>query len=78
MKTDEVSRRNRTIVLSIAGIAAVLIAAVIGLTPGNGAAPEEADPTLTSEETFAEARKDAIAEVQAKTCLLYTSDAADE
>ena len=67
MKTDEVRLRNRRIVLVIGGVAAVLIAAVIGLSLGEGAAPDQADPTLTSKETFAEARKDAIAEVQKMT-----------
>ena len=67
MKTDEVRLRNRRIVLAIGGVAAVLIAAVIGLSLGEGAAPDQADPTLTSKETFAEARKDAIAEVQKMT-----------
>lgn len=53
--------------MAVGGVAAILIAAVIGLSLGDGAAPEKADPTLTSEETFANARKDAIAEVQKTT-----------
>lgn len=53
--------------LIVAGVAAVLVAAVLGLTIGNGAAPEEADPTLTVQETFVEARKNALAEVKLET-----------
>ena len=55
------------VALIVAGVAAVLIAAVLGLSLGNGAAPEEADPTLTVKETFVGARKTALAEVKRET-----------
>lgn len=67
MTASENRHRQRRIVLAIAGVAAVLIAAVIGLSVGESAAPEEADPTLTTKETFAKARKEAIAEVKEAT-----------
>jgi len=67
MKTDETQTRRRTIALVIGGTATVLIAGVIGLSVGESAAPEQADPTLTTKETFTKARKEAIAEVKEAT-----------
>lgn len=62
--TSEERARQRKIIVTTAGAAAVLIAAVIGLTVGETAAPEEPDPTRTSKENFVEARKSAITEVR--------------
>ena len=67
MKTAEGDTRRRRIVIAVAGIALVLVAAVIGLSLGNAATPKENDSSLTTEEAIAEARKSALAEVEQKT-----------
>jgi flagellar biosynthesis/type III secretory pathway protein FliH len=62
----ETTNRQR-LAMVVAGVAAVLIAAVVGLSLGKSAAPERSDPALSTEEVFAEARQEAIAEVEEMT-----------
>jgi len=70
MKATENRDRQRRIILIASGVAAVLIAAVVGLSLGDGASSNEPDPDLTAKETFVQARDDTMREVR--------SDAAEE
>jgi flagellar biosynthesis/type III secretory pathway protein FliH len=59
--------RQRKIIMIVAAVAAILIAGIIGLTVGKGAAPDEADPTLTTKENFVKARDSTLADVAKQT-----------
>ena len=63
MTADEIRTRQRRSVLVVAGVAAVLIALIIGLTTGDQAKPDEADTDLTTKQIFERAREKTIAEV---------------
>ena len=64
MTADEIKIRQRRSVLLVAGVAAVLIALVIGLSTGDQAKPDEADNDLTTKQIFERAREKTLAEVK--------------
>ena len=67
MKTSEEKARQQRVILMIAGTAAVLVAAVIGLTVGKVARSDEADTQLTTKEIFERARDNTLADVREET-----------
>ena len=64
MTADEIRVKQRRSILLVAGVAAVLIALVIGLSTGDQAKPDEADTDLTTKQIFERAKEKTLAEVQ--------------
>ena len=66
MTSDERVRQKKNL-LVVAGVAAVLIALVLGLTLGKGQASDDTDPALSTKEIVEKAKQETLAEVKAST-----------
>ncbi|MBK5233362.1 MAG: hypothetical protein JJE13_10330 [Thermoleophilia bacterium] len=62
--SSEQQASQRKNILVVAGVAAVLIALVVGLTVGRGNASDDTDPALTMQETIKRAHDATLADVR--------------